>query len=433
MPYQADDRLPAERASKLGHLEVIKSPLVKKLLEAFSTSSYVPQTANSNKWISFKSDASPLNLIFAVDGSLQVIKSDASPHKELAFIKTALLRIDNSAIADLDQKCPHPHALRDIMSDSALYHATVLPLKNISIPGQSNYNAIREIIFESFADDNLNRQPLETLKWLAYQKWQSKKLPSPSFECPHCMNMCKGISYDSEAAKCESCNGDIYITDMLGFHLDMADESAPQSIASAYMLMHETLLLFSGIRHFWEQNKFEVLKRTLFMKDGPLALRSQYVKLIDPIRNFLIYAKSKNVPVHIVGQEKTGAFVDHLEMIAPDAPAMSYFLLTNDYIRREIQQRPDRGELYGFRTNYGNKLFFKTSNYHYVALSIPTGEYKDTSSALDFIGLENILSSICKLVSHKHHSALIPIQLANGIASLSTYPSARILKIFAEI
>ncbi|MFQ3613519.1 MAG: hypothetical protein SNJ68_07370 [Cyanobacteriota bacterium] len=31
-----------------------------------------------------------------------------------------------------------------------------------------------------------------------------------------------------------------------------------------------------------------------------------------------------------------------------------------------------------------------------------------------------------------HEGGLLPVELANGVASLSTYPSARILKMFAE-
>ncbi len=36
MPYKKGKRLPFEKASKLGHLEVIQSPLVKKLCENFN-------------------------------------------------------------------------------------------------------------------------------------------------------------------------------------------------------------------------------------------------------------------------------------------------------------------------------------------------------------------------------------------------------------
>jgi hypothetical protein len=67
-----------------------------------------------------------------------------------------------------------------------------------------------------------------------------------------------------------------------------------------------------------------------------------------------------------------------------------------------------------------------------VVLSIPTGEYKDTNNIDDLIGAKKIINTVHKLVSHKHENALLPIQLANGIASLSTYPSAQVLKLFAS-
>ena len=56
----------------------------------------------------------------------------------------------------------------------------------------------------------------------------------------------------------------------------------------------------------------------------------------------------------------------------------------------------------------------------------------DTNNINDLIGVERIIKTIETLVSHKHQGALIPIQLANGIASLSTYPSAKVLKLFAS-
>ena len=41
MPYQQGNRLPPERASKLGHLEVIQSELVQKLCKSFNDPKFV--------------------------------------------------------------------------------------------------------------------------------------------------------------------------------------------------------------------------------------------------------------------------------------------------------------------------------------------------------------------------------------------------------
>jgi hypothetical protein len=432
MPYQAGHRLPGERASKLGHLDVIKSPLVQRLVEQFET---VPKPPESSElaWRQYEEASQPLQLIFAVDGSLQAIRSDTPPFREMAFVKTALFRMDHTALENIDQAAPHPLALRDIMADSALYHATAFPLRNISIPGQSNYHAVRQIIFESLHDEQLHAEPMKTLKWLAYEKWSNERRRSPAFECPHCGRESNGLPYDQEVDSCEHCGNEVFLSDMLGFHLEMSEDSAPQSLASAYMLIHETLLLFTGIRHFWENRKFDVLQRCLFIKDGPLSLRGQYVKLVGPIRNFFQFARQHGITVHMVGQEKSGTFFDHLEVLARHLEPQTYALLSNDYIRREIQQRPDRGEAYGYRTNYGNKLFAKPDDHNALVLSVPTGEYVDSSSPQDFIGLEKILGSLHTIISNRHEGALLPVELAHGVASLSTYPSARILKIFAAI
>src|SRR5689334_20698830 len=80
---------------------------------------------------------------------------------------------------------------------------------------------------------------------------------------------------DAEQGRCPSCRGTIFLTDMLGFHMDMGDDSAPEGVVTAYMAVYETLLLFSAIRHYWEVRR-DLLSDCLFIKDGPLALFGQY-------------------------------------------------------------------------------------------------------------------------------------------------------------
>ena len=432
MPYQGGKRLSGERASKLGHLDVIKSDLVNELIEQFENLE-PNEIETKSSWESVKIEDEPLRLIFAVDGSKQTIRSDFPPYKELSFVKTALLRLDQHALGKLDQDAPHPMALRDIMSDSAMYHATVLPLKGVSVKGKNNYDAVREIIYDSLRDPSLGGEPYETLKWLAYEKWTTVKKVSPSFRCPHCSEEVAGLPYDVDEGKCEHCSNHLYLSDMIGFHLEMGEDAAPDSVSVMYMLIHEMLLLFTGIRYFWERKKFGVLNNALFIKDGPLMLKGQYSKLVIPIRNFFEFAKAKGIIIHIIGQEKTGAFVDHLDIISRHVPHTSVFAPSNEYIRKEVQHRPERSEPYGSRTNYGNKVFVKLNEYNHLVLSVPTGEYKDSQSLDDFIGLKRIIATLPAIASHRFECALVPVELANGVASLSSYPSAAILKVFADI
>jgi hypothetical protein len=161
----------------------------------------------------------------------------------------------------------------------------------------------------------------ETFKWLAYRKWAGVPTRSPDFQCPHCgEDIANGLAPDADDGVCPHCSGEVFLTDMPGFHQGMGEDAAPITVASDYMLVMEHLMLFTPARLAWNSPDPRLVGDTLFLKDGPLTLRGQYSKLVEPIRAFLQHAKTVGRPVHIVGQEKTGAFVDHLAEIARFAP-----------------------------------------------------------------------------------------------------------------
>lgn len=445
MPYEGGQRLTAkERASKLGHLEVVKSPFVKGLVDQFEYPAPSEEEPGKDLWHEFDpTNIEPLTVVLAVDGSFQSVKSDTYPPRSIAFIKTALVRIDRRQLEKIDKNLPHPVLMKALMAESALQSSTVLPLRNVSVPGISNYDLVRRIIRDSLEieSDGLVHQ---TLKWLAYRKWvPDERSSSPEFRCPHCPRDVPGLPYDADAGACDQCGGEVYLSDMIGFHLEMGEDQAPDSVASAYMLIHETLLLFSVVRHFWERRDFSSLRNILLIKDGPLALRGQYSKLVDNIRNLLAHAHDLNCPIHIVGQEKTGRFVDHLDEIQRftepkvKGELARYAVLSHRYIREQVDHAPERVNPYGLKTNYGEKVLAKLDPHTSMVLSVPTGEYntaKEFPAAMgDLIGLDRVLATLPALISYQHEGALMPITLANGVASLSSYPSAAVLKLFAGL
>lgn len=441
MPYQKGKRLPVERASKLGHLEVIQSPLVKKLCENFNDPDYKIEP-DGIKWQSISDCEKELKIIFAADGSIHTIENPTPPYKAIAFIKSALLKLDQYAISKLDKENPNPFALRDIMKESALFHATALPLRHVVVPGKSIYNAVREILFESVKDKGLNNsldgEIMETLKWIAYEKWNSTpKKELEKFGCPHCREKTgvdhATLSFDEEKGNCPNCGNEIFITDMFGLHQTMTEDHAPNQVALDYMSISETLMIFTPIRYFWE-NKKDVLKNSFFIKDGPLSLRATLAKLSAPIRRFFGYAKNNGYEIAMIGQEKSGFFFDHLKLIGAHAPSNSIFIPDNNYIRKEIQHS-NSVSIYGADTNYGAKIFLKINDYHKMVLNIPTGirgECVENPSPDNLIAIKYIIPTIYKILSNKYEGALVPIELANGIASLSTYPSAKVLELFSE-
>lgn len=442
MPYGAGTRLPGEAASKLGHLSVVQSKWVRELVKDFEQANPPDEDTSQTLWHPIDvENVAPLRSVWAVDGSFVAVKSERKPQKEVAFVKTALLLIDRAKLDSIDKEHPHPLLLQDVLRDSAIYHSTVFPLKNVRTPLGSNYDAVRHIVCDSFKIDEAGAF-YETLKWIVYRKWSDKNLSSPSFECPHCHALIDGgLSHDSDDGLCPSCKGEVFLSDLLGFHLDMDEESAPDSLASSYMLVMEHLMLFTAIRLAWGHSDKSLIGETLFIKDGPLSLRSQYSKLVPCIRDFLESAKATGRGIHIIGQEKSGAFVDHLESIVHFASPHergqpgSFAALDHNYVRREVYRSPDLSNPYGKRTNWGEKVFVKLDPGMSMVLNVPTGHYIDAASRPepdDLMGLKRILATLPSLVSHKFEGALFPVELANGIASMSSYPSAAILAKFVE-
>jgi hypothetical protein len=429
VPYTSGERLPGERASRLGHLDVLKSSLVRKLCESFEDSS-APKPTTTGQWQAIIAAPKPLAFVFGVDGSFQPIVSETKPYKAIAFVKTALVMLDQPALGAIDKAEPHPFMIRDILERSQVYHATVFPLRYIDIPGQKLYDAIRHIIFDSFRDPSLDGEIFQTFKWLAYEKWDSQKRSLPDFQCPHCESAHATLSFDSDTGTCSACGNDLLVTDMLGFHQVMAEDSAPDSIATDYMGIHETLLLFTGIRHYWESQR-EVLRNALFVKDGPLSIRAQYSKLVNPIRRFLSMVRGQGIEICVIGQEKSGAFWDHLQLIGDDAPTGSFFIPDHTYIREQIQHRPVAGAAYGKDTNYGAKVFVKLDDRYKFVLNIPNGDLANPQNP-NVLGASKIFGTLPTILSARYEDGLLPVELAHSVASLSTYPSAKVLAMFAE-
>jgi hypothetical protein len=63
-------------------------------------------------------------------------------------------------------------------------------------------------------------------------------------------------------------------------------------------------------------------------------------------------------------------------------------------------------------------------------LTIPTGRFIENPTQDNLIGIKNVLATLPTILSSQYENGLLPVKLAHGIASLSTYSSARILGMF---
>jgi hypothetical protein len=107
----------------------------------------------------------------------------------------------------------------------------------------------------------------------------------------------------------------------------------------------------------------------------------------------------------------------------------------DSYIKTRVQSRADDGAAYGQDTNYGAKVFFKHSEYHSMVLNLPTGikpGQLPQPTAADIIGFDRIAATLPGLLSQRFEGALLPVELANDLASLATYPSVQVFQMFSE-
>ncbi len=144
MPYQG------ELASKLGHLTLIESPWVRDLVAGFERAPTPAGDLSGTPWQKFDpSGAAPLSRVWAVDGSIVPVQSTDTPPREVAFVKSVLVLLDQEQIAEIDPCFPHPLDLRDALAESGLFHATAFPLRHVRTCLGSNYTAVRNIIHDS--------------------------------------------------------------------------------------------------------------------------------------------------------------------------------------------------------------------------------------------------------------------------------------------
>ena len=108
MPYPKGDRLPGERASRLGHLDVLNSGLVKSLCEAFESG---PGTFNlpPTHGLPLPTDGAELPLVFGVAGPGRALEDGAV--KSGGGAGKPGRAVDEGAVKTSTQKKAHARAI----------------------------------------------------------------------------------------------------------------------------------------------------------------------------------------------------------------------------------------------------------------------------------------------------------------------------------
>jgi hypothetical protein len=430
MAYTGSGHFPMERASKIGHIKVIQEPHIQRWINAFEKVESDEEGTLGE--LSGKLDLSQvgrLENIVAIDGSHVAVPNAIQHHRRIAFITASAIVLKRSEVVAMKANpILDPRDVARQLQKNVKSMAAILPLSGVSLPGESVVDSIRKTV-----DDTLQAEDLyDTLEFLVSRAW----LPEYSIEehmgCVKCgtafhlKRFARRFRYPNP-----NCHHYNTLSDYIGIVQSPPEDWAKEEAAINLRNVMETLLLMKFLKMYADRPV--VLQRTLFVKDGPLLLRAQLSRLIEPIRAFLKYLKDAGREIHLVGVEKTGELVEHIPQIKPVLKEPGdYFLPTVRSLQERIHGVPFVEDKYRNRVQYGAKVVVRLGSHHIVVFNVPTGEFLTTPGEDDLYGFRESMALLSEMLSYSYENALIPLVLANTAASISMKPSGDILEIFAK-
>src|SRR5262249_21153705 len=151
---------------------------------------------------------------------------------------------------------------------------------------QSVRRAVHDFYQKNPADDHL----VETLKWLLYQEYGTKRDAWLLSSCPSCgerqVPLARSKMKKDHTVACPECSANIYLTDVFRLHEATDDDLGAGGVLAYLMTATEQLLVAHVIRIILRM-KPALLSQILFIKDGPLAFFGQTANLHVPMRELV--------------------------------------------------------------------------------------------------------------------------------------------------
>lgn len=434
---QAKGRRPFERASKIAHTEVLNNPVVQEFVKGCGLPD-VPDRADLLASLQeIPRGTGRVKNVVAVDGGMtEVPVRKEFPSASIAFMTFGPLLLSLEYLAEVDRL---PFIGPEDMSrfrDIRRYTA-VIPVKGVRAPGAKSFRAgVRLSIQKFLAVDEPSL--LEALRWLLFREW----LPTDKREtwsiprCPatdECNFSHEFRSGDPAEHPCPGCGRPVYLADAMRLYERIDDDLGAGGILGYLLTTLEQLVLVDLIRNVLAI-KPSLLAEMLFVKDGPLAFFGVTAPLRKPMRELMQFLGTMDDGrpiVHLVGLEKSGAFVEHAVLIEPLLKPGQMLVLDDLYIRRYIAPGdPDSKDAFGGNTYYGCKVIFKGEGQDTYVATIPTAAFKTKPTFADLFNGAEVLRVTSQLRCSMYDNALVPVVLANRLVSLADVPSSEILAKF---
>lgn len=437
---------PNEWAAKINHTHVIKDPFIQNFVNNCTFPKSAEDIEDQDKKLIYSLDENldnPIHHILAVDGGYTTVEVKKSfPSSQIAFFQFGALLFKKDDLESLSEKAfIFPEDMQKLHNLQRFKLA--IPIKNVISKDQKSLTAsVRKTIYDFFIQQRESSSFMETLSWFIFEEFKSS--PLESYVLSNDPN--KGVGsgnislVKNEMTKDYTFNlgsGVVYLTDVFRLHEAIDDEQGAGGILGYLTRLVEQIILVHFIRLILKLQP-ALLKKFLFITDGPLSFSGQTANMHKPMRELCNYLQ-ENEALYLVGLEKSGAFVEHAhEICLPKEGKIvlnkgKYILLSNEYIYKYIVPGDHTKTIYAETSYYGGKVIYHSTDEQVIVLTVPI-KNKDVIKNPDpkfYNNLHVILINIKKLKCDMYDDSIIPVALANKLVSLANHPSKILLEKFA--
>lgn len=448
MPY------PGEKASRLGHVGIVRNEAVKSALQRWAITSARPKTSDDITELciclaDLPLHGSPTDVDFSitVDGSdTEVETTRDHPTVKVGYLRVAGSMVQLDAFRSLArQRFIDPRQVRQSHTEYAFDVA--LPGSQLARPGLTGEETWRAELDAFLSTARFDSSTEMTLAdgLLALHGTRGNPADKLSLRvCPNCKVKAAtedSITVERDGGKCPTCAGTLYLADVLRTHEEYNVEGSNFTPMGRVMTSAERLMKLCYI-NFFADTAPEVLRHTLFITDGPLALFGPLAPLKRRFETHLADLATwcginGLVAPLIVGIEKTGTFVEHAGLITELIPCGHVMRLTNEYINR-ITGRPATNH-YGIDEFYGRRFIYRTTAGDPLVISVlPDPEHSpydgsDESEGWDaYPTLRLICEVLDSLRTRMYEHAVVPVALAHSAAALPLGVGRSVLTMMAQ-
>ena len=396
----------------------------------------------------------------AVDGSYyEASLNEKIPSTKIGYVKLGAILIPLNEFDQLKVgRFVDPFRVADLQKGNASF-TFFMPSANIRWGAQTAVReSFRAILDRQFCDEKTRFVPDDprtslrtTLFHLASQRPGEMYTGDPTklkiHKCPNCGNGPITLEDIPEQQTCDACGAEVYPTDCLRIWEEVNEYQSNGTAISRLMLILEHIIPIHYMRFLLKKAPL-LLSGVAFFIDGPLAIFGTAAWLH---RSFMIFLEQANRrlekfkldPMLIIGLQKTGQIVDHVNYIERFIPNNRLYAIDDEYRYKYIfPGRQASANGFGFETYYGQDFIYKTGTgrtfvfglpYPVNSKEIPEMNFVQDKTNLDWYPqLAKALKLIDHFESDLYRNAVVPIALAHRYTAISLQPGGHVLDLLTK-